>query len=77
MTRNAWTGAIARAAAHSPYLAQGLERLPALAALLAGGEGEAALVWAKAAGTGAPLKRSFAVGFVRRRGLEQFHNQPL
>ena len=50
MTRHAWTGAIARAAAHSPYLAQGLERLPALAALLANGAGEAALVWAKAAG---------------------------
>ena len=50
MTRHDWTGAIARAAAHSPHLAQGLERLPALAALLANGEGEAALVWAKAAG---------------------------
>ena len=53
MTSHAWTGAIARAAAHSPYLAQGLERLPALAALLANGDGEAALVWAKGAGGGA------------------------
>ena len=53
MTSHDWTGAIARAAAHSPYLAQGLERLPELAALLAGGAGEAALDWAKAAGAGA------------------------
>ena len=53
MTSHAWTGAIARAAAHSPYLAQGLERWPALAALLESGEGEAALRWAKAAGAGA------------------------
>ena len=49
-----WTGAIARAAAHAPYLAQGLARMPALADLLGAGDGAAALVWAKAAGTGAP-----------------------
>ncbi len=47
-----WTAAIARAQAHSPYLAQGVERLPELAALLAGGQGEAALDWAKRAGAG-------------------------
>ena len=52
MISHAWTGAIARAAAHSPFLAQGLERLPELAALLADGEGEAALELAKLAGAG-------------------------
>ncbi len=49
-----WTSALARARAHSPFLSGGLDRLPALEALLAAGEGEAALVWAKAAGAGAP-----------------------
>ncbi len=48
-----WTGAIARAQAHAPFLANALERLPDLAALLAAGEGEKALAWAKAAGAGA------------------------
>ena len=50
MTSHDWTGAIARAQAHSPFLAQGLERLPGIAALLAGGDGEAALQLAKVAG---------------------------
>lgn len=49
-----WTSALARARAHAPYLAQGLDRLPALAELLATGDGEAALAWAKEAGEGAP-----------------------
>ncbi len=49
-----WTSAIARARAHSPYLAGGLDRLPALEVLLADGQGEAALDWAKAAGKTAP-----------------------
>ncbi len=49
-----WSGAIERATAHAPFLARGLERLPAPAALLAAGEAEAALGWAKAAGEGAP-----------------------
>lgn len=49
-----WTSALARARAHSPYLAGGLDRLPALEALLAKGDGEKALGWAKAAGTAAP-----------------------
>ena len=52
MTSPDWTGAIARAQAHSPFLAQGLERLPDLAALLAKGEGEAALDLAMQAGAG-------------------------
>lgn len=52
MTAN-WTNALARARAHAPYLATGLDRLPVLEALLAAGDGEAALAWAKAAGQGA------------------------
>ena len=48
-----WTGAIARARAHAPYLAGALDRLPELAEMLAAGEGAAALAWAKAAGEGA------------------------
>ena len=45
-----WTGALARARAHAPYLAMGLDRLPALEALLAAGDADGALGWAKAAG---------------------------
>ncbi len=57
-----WTSALARARAHAPYLAQGLDRLPALAELLASGDGAAALAWARAAGDGAP-----SVGSALRR----------
>ena len=46
-----WTGAIARARAHAPFLARALDQLPDLTALLAAGQGEAALAWAKAAGS--------------------------
>jgi [glutamine synthetase] adenylyltransferase / [glutamine synthetase]-adenylyl-L-tyrosine phosphorylase len=53
-----WTNAIERARAHAPFLALGLDRFPALEALLAAGEGEAALAWARAAGTGAPTVAS-------------------
>ncbi|MFN5902542.1 MAG: glutamine-synthetase adenylyltransferase, partial [Novosphingobium sp.] len=49
-----WTSALARTRAHSPYLASGLERMPALAELLVTGNGEGALAWAKVAGEGAP-----------------------
>ena len=49
-----WTDALARARAHAPFLAAGLDRLPALEELLAAGQGEAALAWARAAGQGAP-----------------------
>lgn len=49
-----WAGAIARAHAHAPYLSRALNRLPELAAMLAAGDGEAALAWAKTAGEGAP-----------------------
>jgi len=48
-----WTSAIGRARAHSPFLARGLDRLPELERLLAGGKGEEALLWARAAGAGA------------------------
>jgi len=48
-----WQAAIARARAHSSFLANGLDRLPALEALLAAGRGEEALAFARAAGAGA------------------------
>ena len=62
MTTPDWNGAIARARAHAPFLAQGLDRLPELEVLLSAGESEAALAWAKAAGadaadTGSALRR--------------------
>ena len=47
-----WTGALERAQAHAPFLSQALNRLPDLAAILANGDGEAALAWARAAGQG-------------------------
>lgn len=43
-----WDGALHRARAHAPFLARALERQPDLVALLARGEGEAALAWARA-----------------------------
>lgn len=45
-----WDSALARARGHAPFLARALERRPELAALLAAGEGEAALAWARAQG---------------------------
>ena len=45
-----WTGAIARATQHAPFLARALERQGELAALLAAGAGEAALDWARTQG---------------------------
>jgi len=45
-----WDSALARARAHAPFLARALDRQPELAALLAAGKGEAALVWARAQG---------------------------
>lgn len=47
-----WTSAIARARAHAPFLANTLDRLPALTELLAAGDGDAALALARAAGDG-------------------------
>ena len=52
MTAN-WPGAITRARAHAPFLARGLDRQPVLEALLAAGDGEQAMAWAKAAGAAA------------------------
>jgi glutamate-ammonia-ligase adenylyltransferase len=45
-----WSGAIARAHAHAPYLSRGLNQLPQLAELLAAGDGAGALAWARRAG---------------------------
>ncbi|MEL6878639.1 MAG: glutamine-synthetase adenylyltransferase, partial [Pseudomonadota bacterium] len=49
-----WDSAIARAREYAPFLARGLERMPDLAGLLAHGDGEAAIKWAKQAGEDAP-----------------------
>lgn len=62
MTAPDWSGALARAQAHAPFLSRAMDRLPDLVALLAAGEGEAALAWAKARGadvedTGVALRR--------------------
>ena len=46
--------ALQRAETHAPFLARAMARLPDLVALLAAGEGEAALAWAKRAGDDAP-----------------------
>jgi len=45
-----WTGALARAEANSPFLKRAMGRMPDLVELLAAGDGEAALAWAKSAG---------------------------
>src|SRR5690606_18809433 len=48
-----WQDALARARNHSPFLALALDRQPELADLLARGEAEAALAWARDAGSDA------------------------
>ena len=48
-----WSGAIARARAHSPFLTLGLDRQPELEALLAAGRADEAMAWAAQAGAGA------------------------
>jgi glutamate-ammonia-ligase adenylyltransferase len=54
MTSPDWTGALARAQTHAPFLSRAMDRLPDLVGLLAAGakedRGEAALAWAKAQG---------------------------
>ncbi|WP_066529240.1 bifunctional [glutamate--ammonia ligase]-adenylyl-L-tyrosine phosphorylase/[glutamate--ammonia-ligase] adenylyltransferase [Erythrobacter sp. CCH5-A1] len=45
-----WASALHRARTHAPFLARALDRQPELAALLAAGEGSAALAWARAQG---------------------------
>jgi [glutamine synthetase] adenylyltransferase / [glutamine synthetase]-adenylyl-L-tyrosine phosphorylase len=57
-----WSGAIARARAEAPFLANALAKLPELVELLAAGEGDRALQWARGAGkafddTGRALRR--------------------
>lgn len=47
-----WTSAIARARAHAPFLANALDRLPAVTELLAAGDGAAALSLARSSGEG-------------------------
>lgn len=49
-----WQDAITRARANAPFLARALDRQPELEALLAEGEGETALAWARRAGSAAP-----------------------
>ncbi|MBU6267011.1 MAG: glutamine-synthetase adenylyltransferase, partial [Sphingomonadales bacterium] len=49
-----WQGALARAEAHAPFLALAMQKQPALVDILASGDGEAALAWARAAGADAP-----------------------
>lgn len=46
-----WSGALARARAHAPFLARALERQPLLAEWLAAGDAEAAFTFARAQGT--------------------------
>lgn len=56
-----WDSALSRARTCAPFLARALDRQPDLAALLAAGDGEAALAWARAQGeepdTGLALRR--------------------
>ena len=49
-----WTGALARARAHAPFLADALDKLPDLAELLATGAIDTTLAKARAAGDGEP-----------------------
>ncbi|MBC2670325.1 bifunctional [glutamine synthetase] adenylyltransferase/[glutamine synthetase]-adenylyl-L-tyrosine phosphorylase [Novosphingobium piscinae] len=49
-----WGGALARAAAHAPFLAGLIARQPALVERLAAGAGDEALALARSAGAGAP-----------------------
>ena len=51
-TMTDFQSALARAHAHSPFLSMALGRLPEVEALLAAGDVEGALGWAKAAGDG-------------------------
>ena len=58
-----WAGAIESAREHAPFLARALDRQPELEALLAAGDGEGALEWAKARGD----HEDVAVGLRRHR----------
>ena len=52
MTSPDWNSALERASSHSPFLSRLMDRQPDLVALLAAGDEEAALEWAKQAGAG-------------------------
>ncbi|MEJ5976927.1 bifunctional [glutamine synthetase] adenylyltransferase/[glutamine synthetase]-adenylyl-L-tyrosine phosphorylase [Novosphingobium sp. PS1R-30] len=62
-----WTGALARADRYAPFLSRAMGRLPDCVALLAAGEGEAALAWAKAQGAKTREKGIDDVGVALRR----------
>ena len=49
-----WTGALARARSHAPFLADALDKQPELGGLLAAGKLDAAMTLARAAGDGEP-----------------------
>ncbi|MDE1917123.1 MAG: bifunctional [glutamate--ammonia ligase]-adenylyl-L-tyrosine phosphorylase/[glutamate--ammonia-ligase] adenylyltransferase [Sphingomonadales bacterium] len=49
-----WTNALERAQAYSPFLSRAMDRLPAITALLAAGDGDGALAAAALAGEDAP-----------------------
>ena len=53
-----WAGALARARAHAPFLALGIDRQPALEALLAEGRREESLAYARAQAAGADLAKA-------------------
>ncbi|NVE95257.1 bifunctional [glutamine synthetase] adenylyltransferase/[glutamine synthetase]-adenylyl-L-tyrosine phosphorylase [Altererythrobacter lutimaris] len=59
-----WTGALDRARAEAPFLARSLERQPDLTTLLAEGQGEEALKWAREAGA---ASTSISAGLRRER----------
>jgi glutamate-ammonia-ligase adenylyltransferase len=56
-----WQDAIGRARQYSPFLSHALARQPELSELLATGDGEGALRWARRAGEGAPYDVATAV----------------
>lgn len=59
-----WQSALDSARAHSPFLRSALDRQPALAELLADGQGAAALDWARKAGAGSGSGSAGGVGEV-------------
>src|SRR5579863_9469971 len=62
-----WGDALRRAESHAPFLARAMVRLPDLVPLLAAGEGEAALDWARAQGPASDTQTPGEVGKALRR----------
>ncbi len=62
-----WTGALERAQAHAPFLSRAIDRLPGLVDLLAAGDSEGALAYARRAGEDAP---DVPTALRRERGSE-------